>query len=183
MCWCGGRNEFVTFLEQCLHSGVPFDGSKCAKSWQGRWFVRYGIVLVILLWSALEFCSLVVFVCIRFILFCTSQFVQLLRISWQARCLLIFLEKDFFQVPSLCYQGRVHLRASMCCTSRGVIFRGGHRGCATLCIPQDAPRNGLDIHSCVTAAKHECRSSFLFCILLLCAMDWTFHILRLDYQT
>ena len=42
----------------------------------GRWFVRYGTALVIVLWNALGSCFFLgMFVCLRSIVFCISWFV------------------------------------------------------------------------------------------------------------
>ena len=47
----------------------------------GRWFVRYGTALVIVLWNALGSCFFLgMIVCMRSIVFCISWFVCVLRI-------------------------------------------------------------------------------------------------------
>ena len=60
VCWCGGRNEFVTFLEQCLHSGVPFVAATFGELyvWQLHKVVAGTVVCeVIMALSSLFFCG------------------------------------------------------------------------------------------------------------------------------
>ncbi len=197
------------FLGPCLYSRmhfwwqvqylVHFTFCKCTKSWQGRWSVRYGILLVILLRSALESCFLVKFVSIRSIVFCVSPSVCVLWISRQAQymrnfsCLLIWLGKWRFSGAIALLLGLNGYSWVLQCSCWSPIFRCRQSRYIKFRISWVAPPNGLD-KSCVATTKHECRSSCidywkwisLFdCVLhpIGCSAQCARLFMCIDYQT
>ncbi len=125
---------------------------------------------------------LVMFVCIRSIVFGVSRFVRVLWVSWQAQyfpnvfCLLIWLKKSHFRHHR--FATRIGCNWGLCVTGAIVILRFAcHRLLRAMywtfhvlrlsnmnvvstvfCIPRVAPCYVLDI-SCVTTTKRECCSS------------------------